>query len=338
MMVKRGLHVIVLPILLVFSQIIWAVPANPAVITGTTAGGVGNVTSSSDINGINAQIGRFDTPFPGGLNGPPVAGLEPLGESTFSIGVDVNDGGRATFSYILNTYDSGLYDWYDISLVTPTGTISLLSRLGKPGNDFGVYYSSPQIPLSVSLDRWKNQHVTFEFSVRQDGYGDQTQGQVIAFNVMTCPVPPLTPITDPIALQFEGGNTVDTTNLQANMQTALGCLRTAVAGAGGSINITSAYRPPAYQRHLREVWDNWQLLRDRRDEVCQELRTQVQTEFTNHQLLLTQRPASANGPHTQGAAIDMVSTLPLARFLTLTTGCQLIRPLPVTDRVHFTHQ
>lgn len=338
-MAKRGLQIsIVCMLSLLLPQVIWAAPPNPAIITSTSPGGVGYTVFSNDANGINAQIGRWDTPYPGGLNGAPAPGLEPTGASTFSIGVDVNDGGRATFGYTLKTWDGGIWDWYDISLITPTGTTSLLSHLGKPGNDYGTYFYSPQVPLSVSLNQWKNQHVTFVFSVQQDGWGDQTQGEVNGFSLSTCPVPPLTPLTDAVALRFEGGDTVDTTDLQPNMQTALGCLQTAVAGAGGSLHVTSAFRPSSYQQHLREVWDKWRLLRDRREAECQELRTQVQTEFNRHGLLLTQRPASANGPHTRGAAIDMRSTLPLSGFLTLATGCQLTRPLPATDPVHFVHQ
>ena len=171
-MAKRGLQIsIVCMLSLLLHQVIWAAPPNPAIITSTSPGGVGYTVFSNDANGINAQIGRWDTPYPGGLNGARAPGLEPTGASTFSIGVDVNDGGRATFGYTLKTWDGGIWDWYDISLITPTGTTSLLSHLGKPGNDYGTYFYSPQVPLSVSLNQWKNQHVTFVFSVQQDGWG-----------------------------------------------------------------------------------------------------------------------------------------------------------------------
>lgn len=313
-------------------------PLHPAVITSTTSGGVGYVNFSNDSNGLNAQLGRWDTAYSGGLNGPSEPGAEPLGDSTLAVGIDVNDGGTATFDYTYKTWDGGIWDWYDVSLVTPTGTISLLRHLGKPGNDYGTYYESPHVPISVSLNRWRNQHVTVIFSVTQDGWGDQSQGEVIGFNVRTCAVPPLAPLTDPEALRFEAGNTIDTQHLQSSMQTALGCVQTAAAAEGGTVTVSSAYRAPSYQAHLREVWDKWRLLKDKRDPECDELKHIVQSEFAKHGLLPSQRPASPNGPHTQGAAIDMRSSLPTSGFLALTAGCGLTRPLPSTDPVHFTHQ
>ena len=185
-----------------------------------------------------------------------------------------------------------------------------------------------------------HQHVQFVFTVQQDGYGDQTQGEVLGFGLRTCDVAPLQPLpNDPLVQSFEAGNTVDTADLQPNMQSALNCVQTAVTNAGGTLMVNSAYRPSAYQSHLREVWDKWSLLRDRRETECQDLRNQVQAEFNKHGLLLTQRPASANGPHTQGLAIDMQSSLPLQQFLNICiNNCGLYRPLPTTDPVHFVHQ
>lgn len=221
---------------------------------------------------------------------------------------------------------------------TPTGTISLVNQLGKPGSDYGTYFESAQIPMSFKLDQWRNQHVTFIFSVQQDGWGDQTAGDVIGFGLRTCQVPPLAPLTDPTAVSFENGNTIDTDDLVPNMQDAWSCLQTAVSGANGALNLSSAYRPSQYQQHLREVWDKWRLLRDRREPECSDLRNQIQQEFAYHGLLLTQRPAGPNGPHTQGLAIDVRSSLPIQQFLNLANGCQLFRPLPATDPVHFVHQ
>jgi len=312
--------------------------AHPAAITAVSQGGVGYVTNSSSSTGIDATIGRWDTPYPNGANGQPAPGLEPLGASILTIDVDVNDGGIASFAYKLRTWDAGIYDWYDISVQTPAGTVSIVSHLGKPGSDYGTFFESARIPVSFNMKAYRNQHITFVFSVQQDGWGDQTAGDLFGFGLRTCQVAPLTQLTDPAAINFENGNTVDTNDLAANMQTALNCLEAAVSNAGGTVTVNSAYRPPQYQEHLREVWDKWRLLRDRREPECADLRTQVQQEFQRHGLLLTQRPASPSGPHTQGLAIDMVSSLPLQQFLNLASGCQLTRPLPQTDPVHFIHQ
>ncbi len=312
--------------------------ANPAVITSVSQGGVGYVTYSSSSTGLDAEIGRWDTPYPNGANGEYAPGLEPTGASVLYIDVDVNDGGIASFSYKLKTWDAGIWDWYDISVQTPSGLVSIVSHLGKPGSDYGTYFESAQIPISFNMSPYRNQHLTFVFSVQQDGWGDQTAGDVYGFGLRTCQVAPLAQLTDPLAIAFENGDTVDTADLTADMQTALDCVQQAVANAGGTVTVNSAYRPSQYQAHLREVWDKWRLLRDRREPECADLRTQVQQEFQRHGLLLTQRPASPNGPHTQGLAVDMRSSLPLQTFLNLASGCQLYRPLPQTDPVHFIHQ
>lgn len=312
--------------------------ATPAQIVAVNQGGVGYVTTSSGTTGLSAKIGRWDTPYPHPDTGEPADGLEPYGASTLSIDIDVNDGGLVSFSYKFLTYDAGIWDWFDAYLVTPDGTITLINHLGKPGSDYGTYWESAQIAFTQSLNQWRNQRVTFVFSIEQDGWGDQSAAQIDNFDIRTCQVPPLTPITDPAALSFEAGNTLDTADLVPNMQTSLSCLQNACATAGGSLHVTSAYRPPTYQAHLREVWDRWNDLRNRRDPECADLRTEVQQEFQRHGLLLTQRPA-ATSSHTRGEAFDANWTLPLnANIDSLTGNCNLQRPLPNTDPVHFIHE
>lgn len=331
------IRLLMLLAVILICRISWSqTPDASAAITGISTSGVGYATYSRSDNGINAQIGRWDTPYTGGVNGQPLPGVEPNGTSTLELGIDVNNGGRLTFSYTFKTWDAGIYDWFDISLITPTGRVSLVNKLGKPGSEYGSLFSSAAIPLSISLDQWKNQHVTIVFSVVQDGWGDQTQGEVLGLNLSGCAVSPITPLTDAAALRFENGSSLDETNLQPAMQTALGCLRTAVASSGGALNVSSAYRPASYQAHLREVWDKWRLLKDNRETGCAELKVAVGNEFRRHGLLLTQRPAGTSN-HSAGGAVDMRSTLPLATLLNLASGCQLYRPHAVPDPVHFEH-
>jgi hypothetical protein len=320
----------------------FATPGNAqtaAAITGASQGGVGFVQFTNDGHTVNGQIGQWGIAYPYGLNGPSLPGAEPYGQSILYVDVDVNDGGQVTFDYELKSYDGGAYDWYDIYVQTPSGVVSLVNSLGSPlGVNWGTFYDSGRISLSFDLTPYKNQHLRFVFSVEQDGYGDETQGLVSNFSVSSCPVAPLTTLTDATALNFEAGNTVDTADLQPSMQTALACLQSAVGSAGGFTNLNSAYRPPAYQSHLREVWDKWNLLKNNNAPVCASIKTAVQTEFNRHHLLASQQPASANGAHTQGLAIDITSTLPNATFLQLANQCHLYRPVPATDPVHFVHQ
>jgi RHS repeat-associated protein len=122
----------------------------------------------------------------------------------------------------------------------------------------------------------------------------------------TCPVAPLTPISGPDAQAFEAdGNRVDTTHLTRDMQTAVACFQQAIEAGGGTLTITSAWRPLAYQQHLREVWDKHMALRNNNQPECRQTKAQVDREFESHGLIANvgARPA-AHSDHTQGIAID----------------------------------
>lgn len=149
----------------------------------------------------------------------------------------------------------------------------------------------------------------------------------------TCPINDLPPITDPDVLAFEANpNLSDTTRLTPQMQTALSCLLT--AAAAGSPTVGSAYRPPAYNQHLIDVFEKWKILIDDKTPACASLKTKIQQHFTTHQLILTQPPV-VGSRHTQGLAVDVTINLPSASIDALAASCGLRRPLPVKDRVHF---
>src|SRR6266481_1198268 len=273
--------------------------ANPPKITAVTPGGVGFVNVTQGPNGISATIGEWGTPYPYGVNGPPLPGVEPSGPSILTIDIDVNDGGIVSFSYGLETWDGGIYDWLDINLVTPTGTIPLVSNLGQPsGNNWGSFWKSPNISLSKDLSPWKNQHVQLVFSVEQDGYGDQTQGLLDNAAISGCAISPLTnpPFNDPKAQSFEDGNTIDTNDLTSAMQkawspfpagTGIPACPSGFAGLVGAGRLISAYRPPEYQSHFREIWDKWKPpgnLQSNTDPGCASIKAAVQAEFNKHGL------------------------------------------------------
>jgi len=158
----------------------------------------------------------------------------------------------------------------------------------------------------------------------------------------SCPIKPLTPITDPVALQFENGKTIDTEHLTPQMKGALALFRERVTQAGGQFHLTSAYRPSEYQHHLREVWTKWQSLKNDNKPECQKIRAEVRAEIFKHRIQnLKTSPASDTGPHTKGLAIDVAidnMNLPLTRILAIADSCGLYRPLPEKDRVHFIHK
>lgn len=153
-----------------------------------------------------------------------------------------------------------------------------------------------------------------------------------------CPVPPLTPLTDPLSIRMENGETVIFDVLTQEMQENVDCFSDEVFNAGGILTITSAYRPPQYQQHLREVWDKYMRLTDEDNPVrpeCNELLATVRTEFQRHGLLRSQQPA-ANSRHSSGTAIDARATLPPGQNIdTLANNCDLYRPFIRRDPVHF---
>lgn len=308
--------------------------AEPAKVVSVTQGGVGNVEISSGADGVSAQIGRWDTPYPNSDTGERAPGLEPDGASTLRIDIDVHDGGIVSFAYRFLTYDAGIYDWLDITMVTPSGTEQIVTNYGKPGRDYGNYWESAFIVITKSLDAWHNQRVSFFFSVQQDGWGDQSAARIANFAVRSCRTLPLSVITDEEALLFENGNTVNTAKLTTAMQMALSCLRQTVTAANGSLTVTSAYRPSTYQVHIREVWDRWNDLRLSRDQECSVLRAQVEAEFKKHSLKLSQRPATTS-LHTAGQAFDANWTPSSLSIDSLAASCNLKRPLIATDPVHF---
>jgi RHS repeat-associated protein len=150
-----------------------------------------------------------------------------------------------------------------------------------------------------------------------------------------CPVQPLDPITDQQAQNFEAGNNVDVMGLTAGTQNALLCFEGTIRGGGGTTQLGSAYRPEAYQRHLRDVWDKWGQLQRTNNPNCAGLRQQVQAEMNRHQI--TERPClnGANCPHVEGRAFDMSVTLgPGQNRQAIMRQCGVSRPRPTADGGH----
>ena len=156
----------------------------------------------------------------------------------------------------------------------------------------------------------------------------------------TCWVAPLPAIQDEAALAFESAAgtqaVVDIRGLTPSTGYALTRFEHIIRSAGGQLLMTSAYRPPAYQSHLQELWDKWMFeLRANTLQECQDLRNEVMLEFTRHALLESQRPATTSD-HTLGLAFDAVVSLPRrVRVDRLARRAGLYRPIPAGDPVHF---
>lgn len=159
-------------------------------------------------------------------------------------------------------------------------------------------------------------------------------------HVAACNVEPLPPILDPEAIQFEESVSPATTGLAPAMTRALTKFQQLVNSVGGIFVLKSAYRPPAYQAHLQQVWNKWMEIRNNRLASCQVLRAEVEAEFKGHHLIETQRPVTSSD-HTRGLAFDATVDLPSGRKkkvvsldrLAMLAG--IMRPDVLRDPVHF---
>ena len=161
-----------------------------------------------------------------------------------------------------------------------------------------------------------------------------------------CKVAPLPEIEDAEALAFEMDGELAVVDLQGLMPTmarALESFKQLVNSVGGTFDLKSAYRPPAYQAHLHEVWVKWvKELRNNRTSGCRALREEVGAEFARHQLLVGQQPVTSSD-HALGLAFDAAVAMPhTARLnrrrvtvdkLALLAGVK--RPNSRRDPVHF---
>ena len=150
-----------------------------------------------------------------------------------------------------------------------------------------------------------------------------------------CPIDPIKPMTDPDAIRMENGENIILDKLSAETQTALSCLKGEVAKARGSVNVTSAYRPQAYQDHLYEIFDKLA----RSDSAlsnfpqCKDLYKALQTENNKHKL---KGKVGKMSKHSSGKAFDANWSGITDDNLDLTTQkCSLSRPYPAKDPVHF---
>lgn len=108
---------------------------------------------------------------------------------------------------------------------------------------------------------------------------------------------PLTSISDSLAQQMENGETLIWQNTDPRLQVCAG-------KKGGSIS--SAYRPQAYQNHLKELHTKWceQGLQSNTDSSCAAVKSQVSAEMSKHGLNCS-RPVANVSNHTGGIAVDI---------------------------------
>jgi hypothetical protein len=145
-----------------------------------------------------------------------------------------------------------------------------------------------------------------------------------------CPVAdPLKPL-DPAVQPYEDG-LVDMGNETQATREGAACIVREARARHLHPQIVSGYRPPAYQTHLREVYDKWQLLKDNNDSVCADTKRQVEIEFMKHSPFAHQ-PGNTSR-HSTGRAVD-IHLSDYTDADTIAAGCSMSRPV-ANDRSHF---
>jgi hypothetical protein len=315
-------------------------PVKPQIVS-ITPSGVNTVTQSSGAHGLNVAVGAWS----GGFLVP-----EPTGMTSVRILINVNDGGNLVFSNWLQSYDTAEYDRADVYLETPSRKIYFARGVGR-GTPWQppccIYFSTPQAPHDISLDPWKNQQVTLVVDLHNDGFGDQTQMNLVNVEFSACAVPWPAELTSPEALDFENGNTLNLDGLTEGTRTALTCLQTAVRAEGGTFEMsgttfTSAYRNSEYQAHLQEIWRLKRQVDQEKGNACDALKTHLNQEIAKHDMEnLKLSPAGRSGPHTVGDAMDIrlgSTGITVDRLVQLAQGCNMVRPFARRDPVHFVHR
>jgi hypothetical protein len=163
----------------------------------------------------------------------------------------------------------------------------------------------------------------------QGGIWNNTTGQCEGVVTTACPISPLPPITDPLALQMEGGQTVIWNN-----PTLQACVNKFIQQVGGSV--TSAYRPPEYQTHLKAVHTLWcTQLQSNTDPNCSTLKSTVQAEMNKHALSCS-RPVGVTSNHSSGRAVDISGPAHGTQAVKDAASANCLSwPLGASDPVHY---
>lgn len=143
-------------------------------------GGYWTVTGERKTEGsYSARLGKFDQPYVYGLYGEPMPGNQPAGREWMYQDVDLPAGSTKTltFSWMMRTFDTALWDWFDARIMDPsTGAVLaiIVSQGGKPGADYGVYWENDWSEVSYDLSAFQGQTIRIRFDCRCNGWGDQT--------------------------------------------------------------------------------------------------------------------------------------------------------------------
>ncbi|MCR4303757.1 MAG: hypothetical protein NUV63_05950 [Gallionella sp.] len=125
--------------------------------------------------------------------------------------------------------------------------------------------------------------------------------------VPACTFTKVADVTGSVAKLYEDGTYSDTkpdlVHLTLATQTGLACIQQKVAALNCYMTPqpTSGYRPTAYQTHILEVYDKWQLIKDDNTPACAETKAAIYAEWLNHRPFARRPGVTSN--HSQVDAL-----------------------------------
>ena len=256
--------------------------------------------------------------------------------------VEVIAGREKLVNYVLHLFTDGTIIFIEDGVPNPAGRArEIEGQRGAVG--FG---RSP----SCSFD-----HVTAEFQITLDVAGGHGYSPDPLFWSSTPPEPErcrvagLTPITDPLAQEFENGRSLDLDHVdQALVASANRFITRLQNELGITTTFTSGFRPTAYQAHLYELRQRKQALQHltpAQQDACSSLAQQVDAEIARHGLATDPHTGlpKVNPPgrsqHEFGRAVDidrgLRTTNQQAAVDNLAEQEGIHRPCGLGDPVHF---
>ncbi|MFA5997181.1 MAG: hypothetical protein WC791_01685 [Candidatus Paceibacterota bacterium] len=147
------------------------------------------------------------------------------------------------------------------------------------------------------------------------GVGGNGTGVIAPGSDCSVPTPDMSLLDDPAASAMEGGNNVIWSSNDPTVQSNLTALNKEVVklqyalpelNSGYTVNVTSAYRPYNYQKHLFQVFTAYNTFKDNNDPLCVDEKAAVGSEYSSHGLgSLVSNPDSQNSPHMYGTGVDL---------------------------------
>lgn len=267
------------------------------------------------------NIGRFDSPCPSNdaeNRNCYQPNKEPNGISRVNIAVSTLGGGTLSFKYKLSSYDSigaSVNDHVNINYLAPNGNLIDIERnWTSPNRKNGTLWESGEKSAEIRLSAFKEseQVLTLNFSLYNDGWGDQSHLEIWDLKISGCDLSmPL--ITDPEALEYENLTDIQRAQLgrpklKDETEDCLDCLEYYIESwENNNLIVTATYLPTTYLSHVFDVWtlkEKLNLDPDAHDSCSVELKDELNREMINHGLYTSFDRPIPSLKHATGEAFD----------------------------------